>query len=601
MPEDRTQDLTVKGESIEQIYRTYRDKRYLVNRRYQRKLVWSLEEKQSFIDSIARGYPVPIILLAEAKRFGASLFEIIDGMQRLNAIISFIENAYTVNTNDVAKYFDLETMASTKEQLDAGLLVQHEPKMSRAECVTIASYTMPLSVYEFSSDGQVEEIFRRINSGGRQLSRQELRMAGSLELFTSAVRITASRVRGDSSASDELLLNDMAKISISNRELEYGIPVDDVFWVKQGILTKDQLRESKDEELVADILAYVLTTPKPSSRSEFLDDYFGLRTGEASDKRRNDLNLEVQKRTVDIISADFQRVIDQLLAILSHDSTTFGSLLFNSPPQRAPRYFQVVFLALYALMVEQNKRIDSLDEVVRSLRNSGANIVIQEGGRWGADNRVHAVNSMVGIMQGSFVEAGTTDPANARWVLQFENLLSNSFTEQAAYDFKQGFLRLDGSHQLDTQAIEKILETLVGIANISPGTTGYVIVGVADNQAAAKRVRDLYGVTATIYRGYHVIGVAHEAGQLGRNLDQQFQWLADLISNSAISDPLKSYIRNHLKLIRYNDKAIFILQTKAQEQPSHVGGKYFDRSGNQLRDILPADFGGLFARFIQRG
>lgn len=597
MAEDRTQDLTVKGESIEQVYRTYRDKRYLVNRRYQRKLVWSLDEKQSFIDSIARGYPVPIILLAEAKRAGSSLFEIIDGMQRLNAIIAFIENAYTVITSDGPKYFDLETMASTKELLDRGVLQQSEPVLSRAECVTIASYTMPLSVYEFSTDGQVEEIFRRINSGGRQLSRQELRMAGSLELFTSAVRITASRVRGDSSTSDELLLNDMGKISISNRELDYGIPVDDVFWVKQGILTKDQLRESKDEELVADILAFALTTPKPPSRSEFLDDYFGLGSGEPSEKRRNDLNLEVQKRSVETISADFQRVIDELLAVLSHDNTTFGNLLFDTPPQRAPRYFQVVFLALYHLLIEQNKRIDSLDGVVRSLRNSGPNIVIQEGGRWGAENRVHAVNSMVGILQGSFVDGGTTDPANARWVLQFENLLSNSFTEQPVYDFKQGVLRLDGSDQLDNEAIKKILETLVGIANISPGTTGYVIIGVADNQATANRVRNLYEVSSTLYRGFHIIGVAHEASKLGRNLDQQFQWLADLIAGSAISEPLRSYIRNHLKLIRYYDKAVFVLQTKAQNQPSYIDGKYFDRSGAQLKEILPADFSGLFARF----
>lgn len=597
MAEDRTQDLTVKGESIEQVYRTYRDKRYLVNRRYQRKLVWSLDEKQSFIDSIARGYPVPIILLAEAKRAGSSLFEIIDGMQRLNAIIAFIENAYTVITSDGPKYFDLETMASTKELLDRGVLQQSEPVLSRAECVTIASYTMPLSVYEFSTDGQVEEIFRRINSGGRQLSRQELRMAGSLELFTSAVRITASRVRGDSSTSDELLLNDMGKISISNRELDYSIPVDDVLWVKQGILTKDQLRESKDEELVADILAFALTTPKPPSRSEFLDDYFGLGSGEPSEKRRNDLNLEVQKRSVETISADFQRVIDELLAVLSHDNTTFGNLLFDTPPQRAPRYFQVVFLALYHLLIEQNKRIDSLDGVVRSLRNSGPNIVIQEGGRWGAENRVHAVNSMVGILQGSFVDGGTTDPANARWVLQFENLLSNSFTEQPVYDFKQGVLRLDGSDQLDNEAIEKILETLVGIANISPGTTGYVIIGVADNQATANRVRNLYEVSSTLYRGFHIIGVAHEASKLGRNLDQQFQWLADLIAGSAISEPLRSYIRNHLKLIRYYDKAVFVLQTKAQNQPSYIDGKYFDRSGAQLKEILPADFSGLFARF----
>lgn len=597
MTEERTQDLTVKGESIEQVYRTYRDKRYLVNRRYQRKLVWSLEEKQNFIDSIARGYPVPIILLAETKRVGASHFEIIDGMQRLNAIMSFIENSFTLSTSDGPKYFDLETMASTKELLDSGILKQREPLMSRAECVTIASYTMPLSVYEFSANGQVEEIFRRINSGGRQLSRQELRMAGSLELFTEAVRITASRVRGDSSSSDELLLNDMAKISISSRDLNYGIPVEDVFWVKQGVLTKDQLRASKDEELVADILAYALTTPKPPSRGEYLDDYFGLGSGELSDKRRNDLNLEVQKRSVEIVAFDFQRVVDQILAVLSHGNTTFGSLLFDAPPQRAPRYFQVVFLAFYQLIAELNKRIDSFDGIVESLRNAGTNIVIQEGGRWGADKRVRAVNSMVGILQGSFTDAGATDPANERWIIQLENLLTNSFTEQPAYDFKQGFLRLDGSDQIDQGSLEKILETLVGIANIGPGTTGYVVIGVADNESTAIRIRDLYEVTPTVYRGFSIVGIGHECAKLGRNLDQQFQWLANLIANSGISDPLNGYIRNNLRSIRYHDKAVFVLQSKAQDQPSHISGKYFDRSGAQLKEILPAQFGGLFARF----
>lgn len=280
---ERTQDLTVKGESVEQVYRTYLDQRYLVNRRYQRKLVWTIEEKQKFIDSIASGFPVPIILLAEAKRGGQNLLEIIDGMQRLNAITSFIENAYPLPTADGDRYFDLNTMASTKALLDAESLLQKQPVLDRKRCVAIASYTVPLSIYEFTVDGQVDEVFRRINSGGRQLSRQELRMAGSLGPFTTAVRTIASHIRGDSSSRDELPLNQMAKISISNRDLNYGILVDDIFWVKQGILTKDQVRASRDEELVADLLAYVLSTPKPPSRSEFLDDYFGLRKGDVSE------------------------------------------------------------------------------------------------------------------------------------------------------------------------------------------------------------------------------------------------------------------------------------------------------------------------------
>jgi hypothetical protein len=594
---ERTQDLTVRGESIEQVYRTYRDRRYLVNRRYQRKLVWTVEEKQRFIDSIAKGFPVPIILLAETARPASSQLEIIDGMQRLNAVTSFIENAYPLNTADGERYFDLNTMASTKALLDAKELTQREPVLDRARCVAIASYTIPLSVYEFSSDGQVDEVFRRINSGGRQLSRQELRMAGSLGAFTGAVRVAASRIRGDSSTSDELPLNEMAKISISNRELAYGIPVEDVFWVRQGILTREQVRESRDEELIADVLSYVMTTPKPPSRSEYLDDYFGLSVGDAAEKRRADLDLEVQKRSVETVAADLQRVIDELLATFSHAATTFGELLFSSPPQRTPRYFQVVFLAMYQLLIEQNKRIESRDGVALSLRNAASNITIQEGGRWGADNRTHAVNSMVGVLQSHFVDSNATDPAVARWVLQFENLLANSFTEQPMYDFKQGFLRLDGVATLDQGAVQKVLETLVGIANIGPRVTGYVVIGVADKVGDANRVRDLYGVQSTVYRGFHVVGIAHEATKLERTLDQHFQWLADLVAQSQISEPLRGFIKNNLRLIRYHDKAIFLMQARGQASPSHIGGRYFDRSGAQLQEIAPADLAVLFARF----
>lgn len=41
------------GKVVERSYEDYRNNQYLVNRRYQRKLVWELEEKQAFIDSLA--------------------------------------------------------------------------------------------------------------------------------------------------------------------------------------------------------------------------------------------------------------------------------------------------------------------------------------------------------------------------------------------------------------------------------------------------------------------------------------------------------------------------------------------------------------------
>lgn len=76
----------INGKVVERSYEDYRNNLYLVNRRYQRKLVWGVSEKRAFIDSLANGYPVPLFLFSISAYKGIVRNEIIDGMQRLNAI-----------------------------------------------------------------------------------------------------------------------------------------------------------------------------------------------------------------------------------------------------------------------------------------------------------------------------------------------------------------------------------------------------------------------------------------------------------------------------------------------------------------------------------
>lgn len=594
-PQKVMQDLTVKGESIERIYGNYRSWRYMVNRRYQRKLVWTLDEKCRFIDSIINGYPVPIVLLAERRNgFGAGNFEIIDGMQRLNAVLGFIENEYAVNGH----YFDLNTMAESKALLDSKELQQREPLLPREACVQIASYTVPLSIYEFSGDGEVDEVFRRINSGGRKLSRQELRIAGSTGHFAQAVRHISAKVRGDVSASDELPLNEMKKISITSRDLDYGINVDELFWIRQGVLTKEQVRESRDEEVIADVLAYILLDPKPSSRSEFLDDFFGYSDGEAQQARYEQIELATQKVTAEVVAADFQRVIDQLKYTLELSGRTLGQLLFGEQPPRAPRYFQVVFLALHKLIVEQNMEVVDQKKLITLIENSGKNLQVPEGGRWGSADRAGLINAAAGVYSDAFGPAQTYDPARVRWITQMENILTQSFTEQAAYDFKQGFVRLDGNNKFDEDSFDKILKTLVGIANIRKGVRGYVLVGVADTSADAARIHELYGVTAHAFERFQITGVEHEAAALGKSLDDMFMELMTRIKSSAMSEPLKDYVARNAKSVRYYDKTVFVFEAQAQEEPSNFNGAFFVRHGNKLAEIPASGYGELFKRFI---
>lgn len=69
------------GISIQEIYRRYRENQIVVNRKYQRKLVWTESEKENLIDSIIKGYPIPLILFAEfTGGDGKVYYEVLDGL-----------------------------------------------------------------------------------------------------------------------------------------------------------------------------------------------------------------------------------------------------------------------------------------------------------------------------------------------------------------------------------------------------------------------------------------------------------------------------------------------------------------------------------------
>ncbi|MFD8353327.1 DUF262 domain-containing protein, partial [Streptomyces coelicoflavus] len=191
-------DLSVRSESVQKLYTDYLADRFSVNRRYQRKLVWTVEEKCDLVDSILSDLPIPLILVAEISGESGTSYELIDGMQRLNAIFSFIENEFDID----GQFFDLQALADTKSQLDDGKFVQRKPVLPRDQSRKIANYLLPMSIFKASDPDQVDKVFRRINSGGRRLSGQELRQVGSTAKIAQLVRVIASEIRGDSSSSD---------------------------------------------------------------------------------------------------------------------------------------------------------------------------------------------------------------------------------------------------------------------------------------------------------------------------------------------------------------------------------------------------------------
>lgn len=70
----------------------------IVNPEYQRGVVWTLAQKKKLVDSVLRGYPIPLIYLHHIRQEAGGLvsqrYEVIDGQQRINALSDFYEGAF---------------------------------------------------------------------------------------------------------------------------------------------------------------------------------------------------------------------------------------------------------------------------------------------------------------------------------------------------------------------------------------------------------------------------------------------------------------------------------------------------------------------------
>ncbi len=585
------QELTVRSESIQRIYNYYLENTLIVNRRYQRKLVWSIEEKASFIDSIIKSYPVPLILLAESNDDSGRIFEIIDGMQRINAVTAFVENEFAVN----GAYFNLETMAETKLQKDSGQLVQKEPMLDRKICAEFVSYVFPMSTYKGASESEIDEVFRRINANGKHLSRQEIRQAGALSNFADIVRQISSEIRGDTSLSNRVELNNMKKISITSKDLPYGINVDDVFWVASAIIRREQVRESKDEEIVADIIAAMLLDEMPASSSNILDEFYSLK---AVTKRSMELEEKIRIQSVDNVKSNFFRVFDEIKELLEIAGKTFNNLISKDKTfDKVPRYYQIVFLALYKLLVEENKKVNSQYDLLQIMDGITANIQLSKGGgNWSATERENSINAIVGMIGKCFVD-NLDDPAIVKWSTEFETILKQSQIEQGCFDFKIGFCDLR-TGEFNEKAFLKGIKTLTAMANKGTGSVGYVIAGVADKKEDAECIEKKYRKYEAIVReNYYITGLNYDIDALKLSADRYFQKLIQILEKAPIEEKYKSYIGNNIKFLRYGDKDILVMKVMGLDSPAIYDNEYYQRMGANVDKIEVKDMSELFSRF----
>ncbi|WP_167345263.1 DUF262 domain-containing protein [Microbacterium enclense] len=579
----KSTELTVLGQSLQNLFTQYSSGTFVVNRRYQRKLVWAVEEKQSLVDSVRNNLPIPLVLLAENSSDGASRLEIIDGLQRLNAIFSFIENEYPYADG----YFDLETLADTKFKRDRGELVQKTPVLDREMCLAIVNYQLPVSTYRSATEESVDEVFRRINSSGRKLSLQEIRQAGVTSDFANLVRRISASVRGDASLSDNVALSEMPRISITNRDLPYGISSDSVFWVANGILDKEAVRESRDEELVLDILLDLILDTTRGSGSAYRNSAYGRDDNATTSagvvaSRLNTLGAENVERSF-LLTLD---VIKQTIRAAGKPWAEFVITQKNS--RGIPRYFHATFVAIHELIVGEGLEVADVDGLTKRLDHfwDGDLKIPGGGGNWGANRKRPLFDAVKGILRSYFKPSD--DPISLRTkatATEFEIELQMALTETALFELKQGFTRLDESKAWDDAAFESVLRTASAMANHGPDAHGFIIFGVADRKEHADRIKEIYDVAPLEVSEFFVTGTQHELTALGRNRDEQMRWLVQRIKQSKLDEGFASQLAGTLVPFDYQGYLIWTMRPKALSAPTPWDGKFHVREGNSTREV----------------
>lgn len=119
--------------------------------------VWTNEQKSKFIESIILNFPIPAFYVNE-KINGEWI--VIDGLQRTKTLIDFLDNKFPLTKLELLKASNYTFF----QDLDPALRTRIEDKKLNIQVLT-ASTPIPI----------VYEIFDRINTGGTQLSRQEIR------------------------------------------------------------------------------------------------------------------------------------------------------------------------------------------------------------------------------------------------------------------------------------------------------------------------------------------------------------------------------------------------------------------------------------------
>lgn len=410
------------------------------------------------------------------------------------------------------------------------------------------------------------------------------------------MRELSAEIRGDVS-SESLDLAQMPEISvdIAGEIPSYRIKADETFWCKQGILRRNQLRESEDEQMVADLAISILRSQPFAFSGSALDTIY-----DASSEEHREINAALSTYGATRLKHEILSTVGIMRDVIEsfdNSSAAFRRIVSLGSPNPAKTAFYAVFMAFFDLCVRQRRSPADKKAIMQSL--SGVHDKLQiAAGQIRSEPRQQNIKVVKGLIQDSFEDR---DPPvlshGAGATINFENAVRRSRIETSAFECKQGILRLDEKHTPDPDILDKIVATICAIANIGPSSNGAIFIGLADKVADKDRIEKIYKITSAHIGERFCVGIDREASAMCISTEAYVRHIVRHISNSKLSEPLKTSVLSNLDCPVYRGMSVICIWIPAQKALSDVADVVYTRTGSdtvkvegykQLRGLMAA-------------
>ncbi|MGX7031308.1 DUF262 domain-containing protein [Vagococcus zengguangii] len=200
-----------------------------LNPEFQRKFVWTdITRKSRLIESVMLRIPLPVFYLSEDED---GIYHVLDGLQRLSVLNSYLNNGFRLKNLEYleeecgGKFF--QPLSEDEDERKAEYEKNPNKYLPQKYVRRINDTMLNFNVVDSRTPDQAKyDIFRRINTGGKPLNRQEMRNAmatphtrqllkslSDLEIFKKA---TAYSVKDTRFADQELILRFIGFYLIDN-------------------------------------------------------------------------------------------------------------------------------------------------------------------------------------------------------------------------------------------------------------------------------------------------------------------------------------------------------------------------------------------------